>query len=212
MKLDPRSRDGYQGPSGAAADSGGSASEAPHFRPLTGRTSAAAFKSRELRARGPAPPPPVAATLAEAVGVGAGTVVRLRLSKALRKLRLAVIRLPGSTPCTPVLFVGKQSLGLGLGIELGFSPSLSAFGRRKAAVGVTSGSCYVKQCSRSPLPSPASSAPHPSASRRAHTPRKGKTCPGEGPSTESGPPGLGVLPAHHNVCMGLAGPSAGRGA
>lgn len=129
----------------------------------------------------------MAATFAEAVGVGAGTVVRLRLSKALRKLRLAVIRLPGSAPCTPVLFVGKQSLGLGPGIESGFSPSLSAFGRRKAAVGVTSGSCYVKQCSGSPLPSPASSAPHPSASRRARRPRKGKTCPGEGPSTEPGP-------------------------
>lgn len=147
----------------------------------------------------------MAATFAEAVGVGAGTVVRLRLSKALRKLRLAVIRLPGSALHARVSTVGKQSLGLGPGIESGVFPvPLRVWAEESCRKGVTSGSCYVKQCSGSPLPSPTSVRPTSASRQAARRPRKGKTCPGEGPSHRAR-----ALPARITMCAWASRASAG---
>ena len=107
-RLDQRSRRREPGPE-ASLPSRAGARYAPHFRPLTGRTGADAFKSRDVCSRGPAPPPPPVET---SFAAGAGTVVR----RWKRETTSRVIWLPGSTPCTPV-FVGQQSSGLGLWAE-----------------------------------------------------------------------------------------------
>lgn len=135
--LDLRSRNKLPGPEALLASRAG-ARYAPHFRPLTGRTGANAFKSRDFCSRGPAPPPTVDTSFA----AGAGTVVRWCLPEFLRETTSRVIWLPGSTPCTPV-FVGQQSSGLGLWAE-SKSQRSSLRGRGRATVVVTSGARYVK--------------------------------------------------------------------